>query len=81
MAPDEAELKRIQAIIDSMTRVERQKPKLINGSRRKRIAAGSGTSVQEVNRLLKRFTRTQKLMKKLGRKGRRGNPFANLPGF
>jgi signal recognition particle subunit SRP54 len=81
MAPDEAELKRIQAIIDSMTRVERTKPKLINGSRRKRIAAGSGTSVQEVNRLLKRFTRTQKLMKKLGRKGRRGNPFANLPGF
>lgn len=80
-APDESEIKRIQAIIDSMTVKERRRPKVINGSRRKRIAAGSGTSVQEVNRLLKQFARTQKLMKKLGKKGRRGFPIPNLPGF
>ncbi len=81
MAPDDAELTRIQAIIDSMTLVERRNPKLINGSRRKRIAAGSGTSVQEVNRLLKRFAQSRKLMKKLNKKGRRNAPWANLPGF
>ncbi len=81
MAPDEAELTRIQAIIDSMTLVERSKPKIINGSRRKRIAAGSGTTVQEVNRLLKRFAQSKKLMKKLSKRGRRNAPWANLPGF
>jgi signal recognition particle subunit SRP54 len=81
MAPDDAELSRIQAIIDSMTLVERRKPKIINGSRRKRIAAGSGTSVQEVNRLLKRFAQSRKLMKKLNKRGRRNAPWANLPGF
>jgi len=81
MAPDDAELRRIEAIIDSMTRVERHKPRIINGSRRKRIAAGSGTSVQEVNRLLKRFAQSRKLMKKLNKKGRRNTPWANLPSF
>jgi len=81
MAPDDAELRRIEAIIDSMTRVERHKPRIINGSRRKRIAAGSGTSVQEVNRLLKRFAQSRKLMKKLNKKGRRDAPWANLPSF
>ncbi len=81
MAPDDAELKRIEAIINSMTRVERHKPRVINGSRRKRIAAGSGTSVQEVNRLLKRFAQSRKLMKKLNKKGRRNTPWANLPSF
>jgi signal recognition particle subunit SRP54 len=81
MAPDEDELRRIDAIINSMTMRERVRPKIINGSRRRRIAAGSGTAVQDVNRLLKNFARTQKLMKKLGKKGRRGNPWANIPGF
>ena len=62
----EAELKRIEAIISSMTRAERAEPTLINGSRRKRIAAGSGTRVADVNQLLKQFVSLQKQMKQLG---------------
>ncbi len=81
LAPDESQLTRIQAIIDSMTARERQRPRIISGSRRRRIAAGSGTSVQDVNRLLKRFAQTRKLMKKLGKKGRRAQNWAGLPGF
>lgn len=81
MAPDEKDLGKIQAIIDSMTVVERQRPRVINGSRRRRIAAGSGTEVQDVNRLLKQFAQTRKLMKKLGKKGRRSRNWAKLPGF
>jgi len=61
----EAELKRIEAIISSMTRSERAEPTLINGSRRKRIAAGSGTKVSDVNQLLKQFVSLQKQMKQL----------------
>ncbi len=64
---DDGGLKRIEAIIQSMTKQERQKPSLINGSRRRRIAAGSGTSVQEVNRLLKQFGEMQKMMKNLSK--------------
>jgi signal recognition particle subunit SRP54 len=60
------ELKRIQAIIDSMTKQERRNHLILNASRRKRIAAGSGTSVAEVNRLIKQFEQTRKVMKKLG---------------
>jgi len=63
------ELKRIQAIIDSMTRQERDNHLILNGRRRARIAAGSGTSVQEVNRFLKQFDQTRKMMKKLTRLG------------
>ncbi len=81
LAPDESQLTRIQAIIDSMTARERQRPRIISGSRRRRIAAGSGTSVQDVNRLLKQFAQTRKLMKKLGKKGRRAPNWAGLPGF
>jgi len=62
----EAELKRIEAIISSMTRAERAEPTLINGSRRRRIAAGSGTKVSDVNNLLKQFQSVQKQMKQLG---------------
>ncbi len=62
----EAELKRIEAIISSMTRAERAEPSLINGSRRRRIAAGSGTKVSDVNQLLKQFQSVQKQMKQLG---------------
>ena len=58
------------AIINSMTPQERQFPALIKGSRRKRIALGSGTQVQDVNRLLKQFTQMQKMMKKMGNKGK-----------
>jgi signal recognition particle subunit SRP54 len=61
----ERELKRIEAIISSMTKAERAEPTLINGSRRKRIAAGSGTRVSDVNSLLKQFAEMQKQMKQL----------------
>ncbi|MBO5605471.1 MAG: signal recognition particle protein [Acidaminococcaceae bacterium] len=62
---DEKEFARVEAIIRSMTPKERQRPEIINGSRRKRIAAGSGMKVQDVNRLLKNFDDSKKLMKKM----------------
>jgi signal recognition particle subunit SRP54 len=64
--PDEGQLSRVEAIISSMTPEERRKQHIINGSRRKRIAHGSGTSVEEVNRLLKQFVQMQKMLKQLG---------------
>jgi signal recognition particle subunit SRP54 len=66
---DESSFSRIEAIIRSMTVEERRRPNVINGSRRKRIAAGSGTSVQDVNRLLKQFQGMQTMMKRMGRMG------------
>ncbi|MBI3189384.1 MAG: signal recognition particle protein [Ignavibacteriales bacterium] len=74
---DEKALVRIEAIIQSMTREERMKPNVINGSRRKRIATGSGTSVQEVNKLLKQFYEMQDMMKKLTR-GKIPRMFRNM---
>ena len=74
LKPDERELVKIEAIIDSMTRKERANHKIINGSRRKRIALGSGTKVQDVNRLLKNFTQMKKMMEKLTKKGLGGMP-------
>ncbi len=65
-APDEKQITRVEAIINSMTLEERRKQHIINGSRRKRIAKGSGTSVEEVNRLLKQFVQMQKMLKSLG---------------
>ncbi len=70
--PSEKELKRIEAIIDSMTAKERANHTIINGSRRLRIAKGSGTSVQEVNQLLKRFSEAQKVVKQLQKMGPKG---------
>jgi signal recognition particle subunit SRP54 len=67
MKVDERELDRIQAIVLSMTPQERRRPELINGSRRLRIARGSGTSVQQVNRLVKQFAQMRKVMRQLGR--------------
>jgi signal recognition particle subunit SRP54 len=64
--PDENQIARVEAIISSMTPDERRKQHIINGSRRKRIAKGSGTSVEEVNRLLKQFVQMQKMLKSLG---------------
>jgi len=64
--PDDKQIARIEAIIGSMTREERRKQHIINGSRRKRIAKGSGTSVEEVNRLLKQFVQMQKMLKSFG---------------
>ena len=68
------QFKRIEAIIFSMTLEERRKPRIINASRKKRIARGSGTTVQEVNALLKQFRQMQRMMKQLGqgKKGVRG---------
>ncbi|ADI13215.1 signal recognition particle protein [Truepera radiovictrix] len=73
---DEREIARIEAIISSMTERERRQPKLLNASRRKRIAAGSGTSVQDVNRLMKNYEQMKKVMKQLGRRP----PGRGLPG-
>jgi signal recognition particle subunit SRP54 len=76
--PDERQLNRIEAIIGSMTPGERRNHQIVNGSRRKRIAKGSGTSVEDVNRLLKQFIEMRKMLKALGvgggggRKKRRG---------
>jgi signal recognition particle subunit SRP54 len=62
---NDREFKRLEAIINSMTPAERQRPDIIKGGRKRRIAAGSGTQVQDVNRLLKQFTQMQKMMKKM----------------
>src|SRR5699024_6980762 len=74
---DEKQLVYVEAIIQSMTKDERQNPSVINASRKKRIARGSGTNVSQVNRLLKQFNDMQKMMKQMtnmqkGKKGRGG---------
>jgi signal recognition particle subunit SRP54 len=73
LKPDEKELVKVEAIINSMTKQERRNYKIINGSRRRRVALGSGTSVQDVNRLLKNFAQAKKMMENMTRKG-----FSNL---
>jgi signal recognition particle subunit SRP54 len=72
--PQEAEdqLKKTEAIISSMTRGERRNPKVLNASRRRRIASGSGTDVQDVNRLMKQFKQAQRMFKTLNKSGMRG---------
>jgi len=79
---DEKQIARQMSIIKSMTKKERENPSILNSSRRKRIAKGSGTSVQEVNRLLNQFEQSRKLMKQLSggafgrkKKGRKGFRF------
>ena len=67
---DERDVKKVEAIICSMTRRERSRPEILNGSRRKRIAAGSGTQVSDVNRLVKQFEASRQMMKQLGKGGR-----------
>ena len=76
----ERELKRIEAIISSMTKAERAEPTLINGSRRKRIASGSGTKVSDVNQLLKQFAEMQKVMKQMGTLAK-GGRLPKIPGM
>lgn len=79
---DEKELAQTEAIIRSMTRAERRDPSIINGSRRKRIALGSGTKVQSVNKLLKQFTEAKKMMKRfqdMQRSGKKGLGKFKLP--
>ncbi|MDE2483099.1 MAG: signal recognition particle protein [bacterium] len=73
----EGDIKRVEAIICSMTRAERRNPGILNGSRRKRIAFGSGTQVSDVNRLIKNFEGAQKMMKQLG--GMKGGKRPRLP--
>jgi len=76
----EREMRRIEAIISSMTKAERADPALINGSRRRRIAAGSGTTVSDVNRLVKQFAEMRKLMKQMGSMAKSGR-LPRLPGM
>jgi signal recognition particle subunit SRP54 len=80
---NEQQLKRQVAIINSMTPGERRFPKIINGSRKKRIATGSGLQIQDVNRLLKQFTQMEKMMRKMARGGMkkmmRGMPGGGMP--
>ncbi|PPR25390.1 MAG: Signal recognition particle protein [Alphaproteobacteria bacterium MarineAlpha10_Bin1] len=78
---DEKSLDRMQAIISSMTKAERVKPKSLNGSRKRRIAAGSGTTVQDVNRLLKQFKQMNLMMKRVGKLGEKGLMRAGIPGL
>lgn len=81
MEIDDKELVKVEAIIRSMTKKERQNPDVINGSRRKRIAAGSGTSIQDVNRVMKNFEQSKKMMKQFAgmekdmKKGKMKMPF------
>ncbi len=79
----EAQLKKTEAIIYSMTKREREKPSIINPQRKRRIAAGSGTQVEDVNRLLKQFEQMQKMMKQFSSPGKKGKKFRggmpNLP--
>jgi signal recognition particle subunit SRP54 len=76
---DDDAFKGIEAIIHSMTPAERSQPKLLNGSRRKRIAAGSGTSIQEVNKLIKQFDQTSKMMRMMGDKKKMAKMMQNMP--
>lgn len=69
---DERQLVKIEAIIQSMTKKEKRNPDILNASRRKRIAAGSGTTVQDVNKLMKQFEDMRTMMKRLGGKGKKG---------
>ena len=76
---DDDAFKVVESIIKSMTPEERAQPKLLNGSRRKRIAEGSGTSIQEVNKLIKQFEQTGKMMKMMGDKNKMAQMMKSLP--
>ena len=88
---DEKAFDRIEAMIYSMTKAEREKPDLLNGSRRARIAAGAGVSVTEVNQLMKKFNETKKMMKRMmpaveemggkGKRGKKGKRRRGIPGM
>jgi signal recognition particle subunit SRP54 len=78
---DEKGLVRVEAIINSMTLKERANYMIINGSRRLRISQGSGTSVQEVNQLLKRYAQARKMMKQFAKMGEKGFGRGRMPFF
>jgi len=75
LSVDDRSFVKIEAIINSMTKEERQRPQIIDGSRRKRISRGSGTTVQDINQLLKQFQMMQKMMKNINKVGFKGMPF------
>ena len=77
---DDDAFKQVEAIIGSMTPEERSNPQLINGTRRKRIAGGSGSTIQDVNRLLKQFEESRKMMRMFSNKGAMKNMMRNMPG-
>ena len=79
MQEEEGELIRTEAIINSMTKQERQEHNIINASRRRRIAMGSGTTVQDVNKLLKNFNQTRKMLRKVTKGGMKGLLRGGLP--
>jgi signal recognition particle subunit SRP54 len=84
IAPDvtEQQMRRIEAIISSMTREERRHPEVINGNRKRRIARGSGTEVQDINELLSQFKQIKRMMKQFGDGGgKRKGRFPSFPGF
>jgi len=76
---DEREIGRVEAIISSMTERERRDPRLLNASRRKRIARGSGTTVQDVNRVMKQYDEMRTMMKRFGKRPKRGLPRIGQP--
>ena len=78
---DDKMVRRQEAIIGSMTRAERRNVKLLNGSRRRRIASGSGTSVEEVNRLVKQFMEMSRMMKQVSRLGEKGMMRTGMAGL
>jgi signal recognition particle subunit SRP54 len=81
---DDNAFKSIEAIISSMTPAERETPEILNGKRRERIARGSGTNIQEVNRLIKQFDETRKMMKMMGNKQQMAKMMSqmkNMPGM
>jgi len=78
---DEKKFVQIEAIINSMTPEERMKPHIINGSRKKRIAKGSGTTIVDVNKVLKQYEEMKKMMKKFKKSGKMFNPFGKFGGF
>jgi len=78
MQQGEGEMKKFVAILDSMTKKERERPEIISGSRRKRMAMGSGTKVEDVNRLLKQYEQTRKMMKMMSAQGAKGSKLRKL---
>ncbi|AXH98676.1 signal recognition particle protein [Sporosarcina sp. PTS2304] len=78
---DESQMGRVEAVIYSMTRAERENPDIINASRKKRIAVGSGTSIQEVNRLLKQFEEMKKMVKQMTSMQQKGKKKGKMPGL
>lgn len=80
LAQGEKQMKRTEGIINSMTPLERRKPELLKASRKRRIAAGAGVSVQEVNRMLNQFEQTQKMMKSLGKGGNMARMMRGMAG-